>query len=149
MWLDPWQIQLPAQVLTVDFPHVRDEEGIVVPCLADVVVNRVDAFSKRVSNQSLRIDAMLLMALVMGRMVILRARLDWDGCIFLSTSGGRRCHAHAVSRLGKSCASRLAKPGLRGFERLELETDFLPGPPRLSLGERKSPSVRPMRQLSV
>ena len=39
--------------------------------------------------------------------------------------------------------------GLRRFEWLELETDFLPGPSRLSLRERKSPRGRPMRQLSV
>ena len=38
---------------------------------------------------------------------------------------------------------------LRRFEWLEGERNFLPGPPRLSLGERKSLEGRPMRQLSL
>jgi hypothetical protein len=53
MGLDPWQIILPAKMLTVDLAQVGYKEGILVTNTADVVVNGLDTGLEGLPNQLL------------------------------------------------------------------------------------------------
>ena len=89
------QIQFPAQVLAIDLPHICHKEGIIISRLADVVINSIYPFLERVSNQLLWANAIMSMATVVIRIIVLMITSDWYGCIFFSTSDGRKCHNHA------------------------------------------------------
>jgi len=51
MRLDTAKMLLPAQVLAVDLAQVGYEEGVLVTCSADIVVNGLDTVLQSVRNE--------------------------------------------------------------------------------------------------
>lgn len=62
--LDTRQVELPAEMLSIDLAEVRHKEGVLVSGLAELIVDALDALAEGLADQLLGETQVLMVAMV-------------------------------------------------------------------------------------